>query len=48
MELLGVGEDGGQAKTERELKQEREELIKAQKQRLASEKKYKNHNKNPR
>jgi len=48
MELLGVDENGDKTKTEKEIKHEREELIKAQKERLAQEKKYKNRNKNSR
>ena len=48
MELLGVKEDGTKMKTEKEIKREREELIMAQKERLAQEKKYKNRNKNSR
>ncbi len=46
MELLGVDENGGKTKSEKEIKREQEELIKVQKERLAQEKKYKNRNKN--
>jgi len=41
MELLGVDENGNKIKSEKEIKREREEAIKAQKERLTKEKKYK-------
>ena len=48
MELLVVDENGIKTKTEKDIKRERDELIKIQKERLAQEKKYKNRNKNSR
>ena len=48
MELLGVNESGNKTKTEAEEKQERDQLIKAQKERLAQERKYKSRNKKSR
>jgi hypothetical protein len=42
LELLGVDENGGKAKTEKEENRERGELIRTQKKRLAEERKFKN------
>jgi hypothetical protein len=44
MELFDIDEDGNKIKSEKEIKQEREAVIKLQKERLAKEQKYKRYN----